>query len=103
MELIVTPSEPSVLRFSGMPQAPRPVEPWQGVREAVLFDQRCIQGAVDAQFGSEDCLHVNVYSPWLQTPHSEVGNRTTIGQEEHDDALIESQRLPSVRERSCCP
>lgn len=77
VELIVTPPEPSVLRFSGMPQAPRPVEPWQGVREAVLFDQRCIQGAVDAQFGSEDCLHVNVYSPWLQTPHSEVGNRTT--------------------------
>ncbi|XP_034248499.1 juvenile hormone esterase-like [Thrips palmi] len=58
------------LRF----KAPRPLQPWQGVREALLFDQRCIQGPVDAQAGSEDCLHLNVYSPWLQKPQNERGD-----------------------------
>ncbi|XP_034256291.1 juvenile hormone esterase-like, partial [Thrips palmi] len=57
------------LRF----KAPRPVEQWPGVREAVRFDQRCIQGSAEAQSGSEDCLHANVYSPWLQRPQNERG------------------------------
>ncbi|XP_034256294.1 cholinesterase-like [Thrips palmi] len=62
------------LRF----KAPRPVEQWPGVREAVRFDQRCIQGSAEAQSGSEDCLHANVYSPWLQRPQNEVLRRCVL-------------------------
>ncbi|KAJ1522630.1 hypothetical protein ONE63_001803 [Megalurothrips usitatus] len=56
------------LRF----KSPRPMEPWDGVRDAVLQGPRCLQGAVDKHKGSEDCLHLNVYSPWLQRPHNDT-------------------------------
>ncbi|KAK3916134.1 Esterase FE4 [Frankliniella fusca] len=50
------------LRF----KSPRPVESWSGVRDALMVSSRCIQGAVDAQIGSEDCLYLNVYTPRLE-------------------------------------
>ena len=58
-------------------QAPRPLEPWLGVREAKLFGQKCRQVEADSQVGSEDCLHVNVYSPWLQRTHEEASPSDT--------------------------
>ena len=49
-------------------QAPRPVTPWQGVRKATAFGARCVQGRIfnDMVFRdepSEDCLHLNVWTP----------------------------------------
>src|SRR5512146_279974 len=48
---------------------PQPVHPWQGVRKAVAFGPRCMQGDVysDMVFRdkgpSEDCLYLNVWTP----------------------------------------
>lgn len=48
---------------------PQPVAPWQGVRKATDFGPRCMQGNVfgDMAFRdsgpSEDCLHLNVWTP----------------------------------------
>jgi para-nitrobenzyl esterase len=49
-------------------QAPRPVAPWQGVRKATAFGARCVQARIfdDMVFRdepSEDCLHLNVWTP----------------------------------------
>jgi len=53
-------------------RAPRPVAPWQGVREAIAFRDPCVQlsGPLDglpddsgAVVGSEDCLYLNIWSP----------------------------------------
>jgi para-nitrobenzyl esterase len=48
-------------------QAPRPVARWQGVREAVEFSPRCLQGQIfpDIVFKelSEDCLTLNLWTP----------------------------------------
>lgn len=48
-------------------QAPRPVVPWQGVREATTFGPRCLQGQIfgDIVFKdlSEDCLTLNIWTP----------------------------------------
>jgi para-nitrobenzyl esterase len=54
-------------RFS----APKPVEPWQGVRAAKRFGRQCPQqyGAkvnpeyLDSENFGEDCLHLNVWTP----------------------------------------
>lgn len=91
---------PQYAAFAGVPyaqpplgelrfKAPRPLQPWQGVREAVLFDQRCIQGPVDAQVGSEDCLHVNVYSTWLQQPHQKGKDLLPVLVHVHGGAMKE--------------
>ncbi|KAJ2951245.1 hypothetical protein O0L34_g5646 [Tuta absoluta] len=62
-------AEPPVgdLRF----KAPRPIKPWQGVRNAKEHGPVCFQR--DLMFekhtktqGSEDCLYLNVYSPNLK-------------------------------------
>ncbi len=53
-------------------RAPRPVEAWQGTREAIAFRDPCVQlsGPLDglpddsgAVVGSEDCLYLNIWSP----------------------------------------
>ena len=69
---------PGLRRWLGIPyakagrfEAPRPVEPWEGVREATCFGRQCPQqmgGRVrpetlnGADFG-EDCLYLNVWTP----------------------------------------
>jgi para-nitrobenzyl esterase len=52
------------LRWKG----PQPVQPWQGVRQAVAFGPACMQGPRLAQMGStasqsEDCLYIDVWTP----------------------------------------
>lgn len=47
---------------------PRPAEPWQGVRGATSFGNRCVQGAswdpgYENPSHTEDCLDLNVYAP----------------------------------------
>ncbi|MFJ9589051.1 carboxylesterase/lipase family protein [Streptomyces acidicola] len=47
---------------------PRPVRPWQGVRTAEDFGNRCVQGAswdpgYEQPSHTEDCLDLNVYVP----------------------------------------
>lgn len=59
-------AEPPVgeLRF----KEPRPARPWQGVREARDFGNKCVQGAswdpgYEQPSHTEDCLDLNVYAP----------------------------------------
>jgi para-nitrobenzyl esterase len=62
----------SVTSFKGIPyaappvgklrwRAPQPVQPWQGVRDAIAFAESCMQ--VDDVPKSEDCLKLNVWRP----------------------------------------
>ena len=49
-------------------QPPRPVSPWEGVRKATAFGNRCMQAPIfsDMIFRdemSEDCLYLNVWTP----------------------------------------
>ena len=49
-------------------KAPAPVTPWTGVKKAVAFGPRCMQGRIfdDMVFRdemSEDCLYLNVWTP----------------------------------------
>jgi para-nitrobenzyl esterase len=45
-------------------QAPQPVVPWQGVREARQFSAACAQTAVWITMPkSEDCLYLNIWAP----------------------------------------
>ncbi|MEZ5572562.1 MAG: carboxylesterase family protein [Halioglobus sp.] len=61
-------------------RAPRPVKPWQTVRETIAFREPCVQlsGPLDglpdddrAVVGSEDCLYLNVWAP---RAHSSAGD-----------------------------
>ena len=49
------------LRF----RRPRPVVPWQGIRQTKAFGSDCIQVVEDVS-GSEDCLYLNVFSPVVE-------------------------------------
>jgi len=65
--------------FAAAPQgnlrwrAPRPAEPWEGLRDATRFADRCLQisnrlnageGIKPGQIiGSEDCLYLDIYAP----------------------------------------
>jgi para-nitrobenzyl esterase len=48
-------------------QAPRPVEPWTGIRDATAFGLPCLQGQIFADIvfkeKSEDCLTLNLWTP----------------------------------------
>jgi para-nitrobenzyl esterase len=75
----ITSADGRVRVFRGIPyaappigelrwQAPRPATPWQGVRKATSFGNRCMQGRIydDMIFrdeASEDCLYLNVWTP----------------------------------------
>ena len=69
-----------IVAFKGIPfaappvgalrwKAPQPVPHWQGVRDALEFGTRCMQGSIynDMTFRdrgpSEDCLYLNVWTP----------------------------------------
>jgi para-nitrobenzyl esterase len=69
---------PGLRRWLGIPYAraerfaaPRPVQPWQGVRETVRFGRQCTQqmgGKVrrerlEGPDHGEDCLNLNIWSP----------------------------------------
>ena len=73
-------TRPGVRVFEGIPFAappvgdlrwrePRPVAPWEGVRKAVEFGPRAMQGAIYSDMifrdkgPSEDCLYLNVWTP----------------------------------------
>jgi para-nitrobenzyl esterase len=72
-------AEPGLRVFRGIPYAappvgdlrwrePQPAAPWGGVRRAVEFGPRCVQGPIydDMVFrdqASEDCLYLNVWTP----------------------------------------
>ncbi|KAL3286185.1 hypothetical protein HHI36_000696 [Cryptolaemus montrouzieri] len=52
------------LRF----KAPQPVEPWNGVKNATKDGEQCFSRHIlhrSMKLGSEDCLHLNVYTPKL--------------------------------------
>jgi para-nitrobenzyl esterase len=54
------------LRFA----APRPAEPWTGVRDARTDPDPAPQyGPADAVTGSEDCLYLSLYAPSYPGPH----------------------------------
>lgn len=46
-------------------QAPKPANPWTGVRDAKQFGSKCVQFDLLTKTvqGSEDCLYLNVYTP----------------------------------------
>ncbi|MDP6377088.1 MAG: carboxylesterase family protein [Pseudomonadales bacterium] len=47
-------------------KAPRPVEPWSGIRHALTFDSPCVQAGMTSggeMSGDEDCLYLNVWAP----------------------------------------
>lgn len=68
----------SVTNFLGVPyadpplgplrfKAPRPIQPWKGVRDALAWPNRAVQplheGATGTLVGDEDCLYLNIWSP----------------------------------------
>jgi para-nitrobenzyl esterase len=57
---------------------PRPVSPWEGVRDATDFGPHCVQGPIfgDITFprpASEDCLNLNIW-----TPAANAGDRLPV-------------------------
>lgn len=44
-------------------QPPVPAEKWEGIRDATIEGNACIQSGVKGSKGSEDCLYLNVYTP----------------------------------------
>jgi len=58
-------------------QAPRPVAPWQGIREASTVAPACTQGSVFGDIApantGEDCLYLNVW-----TPARKAGERSPV-------------------------
>jgi para-nitrobenzyl esterase len=67
-------TNPDIITFKGVPYAAPPVgdlrwkppvavEPWDDVRDATVFGNRCVQGGRNEEDQSEDCLVLNVYAP----------------------------------------
>ncbi len=81
----VVSADGKVRTFKGIPyaappvgslrwQAPQPASPWTGIRKAVEYGPRCMQGPVfsDMVFHdagpSEDCLYLNLWMPATPSP-----------------------------------
>lgn len=79
----------NVLSFKGIPyaapptgnrrwQAPQPVEPWTGIRQATTYGHDCIQmplpgdAAASGSTRSEDCLVLNVWRPATAPANSKL-------------------------------
>jgi para-nitrobenzyl esterase len=88
LEGVISPGG-KVRPFKGIPYAappvgplrwkePQPVAPWSGVRKAVDFGARCVQGNIypDMVFHdsgpSEDCLYLNLWMPAAATAKSKL-------------------------------
>ncbi len=85
-------------------RAPRPVKPWEGVKEALAFGDDCAaqtgQTAADNNHfvGGEDCLYLNVYAPpnadnlpvmfWI---HGGANNGGASSQAVYDGSRLASQ------------
>jgi para-nitrobenzyl esterase len=99
----------TVDQFLGMPYAappagalrwepPQPVTPWQGIRSALSYGNRCPQLADTngPRIDTEDCLYLNVYAPAVIPPGKQLpvlfmihGGRLVNGAgDQHDGSLI---------------
>jgi carboxylesterase type B len=96
-------------QFLGMPYAappvgalrwepPQPVTPWQGIRSALTYGNRCTQLADTngPRIDTEDCLYINVYAPAVIPAGKKLpvlfminGGRLVNGAgDQHDGSLI---------------
>jgi para-nitrobenzyl esterase len=62
-------------------QAPRPVQPWTGVRDATSYGNRCAQlpSGNGPREDTEDCLFLNVFTPPGQPDHASAHGRAGGG------------------------
>src|SRR5260370_19814645 len=56
-------------------QAPEPVRPWQGIRDAMSYGRRCPQQASSngPREDTENCLYLNLFTPVVHTRTSPPG------------------------------
>lgn len=54
-------AKPPIGKLRFMP--PQPVETWDGILDCIENTKMCYQMPSDNEWESEDCLHLNVYTP----------------------------------------